>query len=276
MNKNLVTSTIMGLIFLTLLTSVSTFSARASTLNNDWQLTITGLVTNPMNLSLTQLAAMPKTTVEATIYCVDFPNVVVATGRWAGVQLSTLFQQAGVLPSAIKVAFYAADGYATDLDLTAASQANVILAYEKDDLPLTETLRLVVPERWGYKWISQVTSIVLVDYDFKGKWESQGYSDTADIQSGSGRLPPQVQPTIPEASSTQGTKQVEPSRDMPPSNVSIVLPNQNVNESKTENQPQNRQLNSLSWLEPAIAIVVSGVLVSIVMIKHNRRKLKMS
>jgi hypothetical protein len=38
-----------------------------------------------------------------------------------------------------------------------------------------------VPGRWGYKWISQLTEIALVNYDFLGRWESAGYSDEADI-----------------------------------------------------------------------------------------------
>jgi DMSO/TMAO reductase YedYZ molybdopterin-dependent catalytic subunit len=100
-------------------------------------------------------------------------------------------ETAGVSPDAVKVAFYASDGYSTDLPVETARREDVILAYEKDGVPLSEKLRLVVPGKWGYKWISQVTDIELVDYDFKGFWESRGYSDTADIAEG----------TVPEFSS---------------------------------------------------------------------------
>ena len=44
-----------------------------------------------MNLNLDNLAAMPETTVEANIYCVDFPTVVVTGGKWTGVTLRYLF-----------------------------------------------------------------------------------------------------------------------------------------------------------------------------------------
>jgi DMSO/TMAO reductase YedYZ molybdopterin-dependent catalytic subunit len=54
---------------------------------------------------------------------------------------------------------------------------DVIIAYQLNDEPLQEQLRLVVPGRFGYKWISHLTMIELVNYDFKGKWESRGYSD---------------------------------------------------------------------------------------------------
>ena len=58
---------------------------------------------------------------------------------------------------------------------------DIILAYEKDGEPLAENLRLVVPCKWGYKWIRDPIHIELVDYDFLGHYESRGYSDEADI-----------------------------------------------------------------------------------------------
>ncbi|NIR87790.1 molybdopterin-dependent oxidoreductase, partial [Candidatus Bathyarchaeota archaeon] len=86
-----------------------------------------------------------------------------------------------VSPEAVKVAFYAADDFTTDLIVTTAMREDVLLAYERDGEPLPEKLRLVVPGKWGYKWISQLIHIELVNYDFKGSWESRGYSDTAEI-----------------------------------------------------------------------------------------------
>ncbi len=146
------------------------------------QLTVTGLVEHPLNLSLAEITAMPQTTVNAALICVGAPGSVVAEGNWVGVSLGLLLETAGVYPEAVKVAFYASDGFSTDLALDTASREDVIVAYEKDGAPLSETLRLVVPGKWGYKWISQVASIELVDYDFKGFWESHGYSDAADVE----------------------------------------------------------------------------------------------
>lgn len=156
-------------------------TAHAQSNGGEWQLTVTGLVEHPLSLSLTELAAMPQTTVNAALICVGSPGSVVAEGNWVGVNLWLLLETAGVSPDAVKVAFYASDGYSTDLPLETAQRGDVILAYEKDGAPLSEGLRLVVPGKWGYKWISQVVSIELVDYDFKGFWESNGYSDAADI-----------------------------------------------------------------------------------------------
>jgi DMSO/TMAO reductase YedYZ molybdopterin-dependent catalytic subunit len=149
--------------------------------SSDWQLTIEGSVQHPLNLTLNEILAMPKSTVDAVLYCVDSPNVPVVQGNWTGVRLGFLLDKAEVSSGAVKVAFYAEDGFSTDLTVTAAMGENIILAYERDGAPLQEGLRLVVPGRWGYKWISGVNHIALLDFDFKGFWESRGYSDEAQI-----------------------------------------------------------------------------------------------
>jgi DMSO/TMAO reductase YedYZ molybdopterin-dependent catalytic subunit len=156
-------------------------TARAESSGADWQITVTGLVEHPLNLSLTAITTLPQTPVNAALICVGSSGSVSEEGNWVGVNLWFLLETAGVSPGAVKVAFYASDGYSTDLPLETAKREDVILAYEKDGAPLNEKVRLVVPGKWGYKWISKVTRIELVDYDFKGTWESGGYPDAADI-----------------------------------------------------------------------------------------------
>ncbi len=41
-------------------------------------------------------------------------------------------------------------------------------------------LRLVVPERLGYKWIKWITTIEVISGEYEGYWESRGYSNEAD------------------------------------------------------------------------------------------------
>jgi DMSO/TMAO reductase YedYZ molybdopterin-dependent catalytic subunit len=133
----------------------------------DWQLTVTGLVETPLTLNWTEIKAMPTSTVDAAIICVDFPGTIVTEGEWTGVKLRTVLEASEPSDDAIKVAFYADDGYSTDLTVEAAMCDDVIIAYEKDSSTL-DSLRLVVPDKWGYKWISQLTRIELVDYNFLG------------------------------------------------------------------------------------------------------------
>ncbi len=151
--------------------------------STSFQITITGQVVTRLNLSLADLQSMPSTSETATIYCVESPELVVTQGNWTGVRLAYLLLESGISPAATKVVFRASDGYSTDLALQRALQDDVVLAYEKDGAPLPEIVRLVVPGNWGYKWISKITTIELVNYDYLGKWESAGYPDDAIIGS---------------------------------------------------------------------------------------------
>jgi hypothetical protein len=144
-------------------------------------LVVDGLVQSPLSLTFDDLLAMPTSTVYSKLYCVGAPSTPLAEGNWTGVRLGLVLEEAGVSPEAVKVAFYADDGFSTDLPLTTAMRNDIILAYERDGEPLTEDVRLVVPCKWGYKWIEGPTHIELVDYDFLGRYESLGYSDEADI-----------------------------------------------------------------------------------------------
>jgi DMSO/TMAO reductase YedYZ molybdopterin-dependent catalytic subunit len=155
--------------------------AESATAGHQSSLLLDGLVRSPLDLTLDDLSAMPKTTEYVELYCVDYPTVPVEKGDWTGVRLGLLLEQAGVSTRAVKVAFYDDYGYSTDLTITTAMREDVILAYERDGVPLDGRLRLVLPGKWGYKWVSGVTHIELVDYDFTGVWESRGYSDEADI-----------------------------------------------------------------------------------------------
>ena len=166
-----------------------------------WQLTITGLIDNSFNLTWNEFLALPKTTVVATLICVDYPNNPMATGNWTGVQLRTLIEEASPKATAFKVGFFASDGYSTDLAIEDVMQENIIIAYENNGA-YTHDVRLVVPGRWGYKWISMITRIEVLDYNYLGFWESQGYSDVATITSGN---VPQPSPDVNVSPSSQPT-----------------------------------------------------------------------
>jgi len=153
---------------------------------------VTGLVDHELTLTLEDLLSRADTSVEAELICVSGQSF--GTHNWTGVKLKDLLGEASVRSNAVKVAFHAADGYSTDLAISDASRDDVIVAVFKDGEPLEEGTRLVVPGKWGYKWISGIVGIELVDFDFKGTWESAGYSDDAAIRAsqpnhGQGKLP---------------------------------------------------------------------------------------
>jgi len=154
----------------------------------NWTLAVDGLVDRPLNLSVSDLLSMPSTAVNSPLYCVGGgTGYPVENGTWEGVRLKLILEKAGVQPNAIKVAFYAPDGFSTDLTIQDAQREDVIVAYKKDGEFLKDEsgnpdFRLVVPGKWGYKWIRSLNHIELVDYDFKGFYEGRGYSDEANIE----------------------------------------------------------------------------------------------
>lgn len=140
--------------------------------DSEWSLLVDGLVNRPLNLTFSELVAMPRSTVDAELWCVTPggfpPPFLVASGNWTGVRLGLILEKAELSRQAVIVEFYAEDGYSTNISVATAMKRNVILAYEKDGKPLPETLRLVFPEAPGYMWISMITHIKLVKPDFKG------------------------------------------------------------------------------------------------------------
>jgi DMSO/TMAO reductase YedYZ molybdopterin-dependent catalytic subunit len=63
---------------------------------------------------------------------------------------------------------------------------NILLAFKMNNLTLPPErgwpFQLIAESKWGYKWIKWVTEIELSDnMDYKGFWESRGYSNNADL-----------------------------------------------------------------------------------------------
>jgi hypothetical protein len=125
-------------------------------------LIIDGGVANPISLTVTDLQAMPQTTVYSDLLC---GGLLVTTGDWQGVQLSYLLQQASADPHATSLDFHASDGYTVTLDLPQTSAPNVIIAYQLNDQSLSEVYRLVLPGQNGAQWISMITEITVSGSD---------------------------------------------------------------------------------------------------------------
>jgi len=243
-------------------------NAKADT-ETEWQLTVTGLVENPLNLNWTEIVVMPKTTVNATLFCVDFPNTVVAQGNWTGIKLQTLLEEAKPSADAIKIGFHAADGYSTDLTVETAMRNDVILAYEKDGMPLND-LRLVVPGKWGYKWISQLTSIELVNYNFLGFWESQGYSDTANI---TGEQGPATSQELPKGGIPPYTPTTPPSTTPTPSPSTPPTTTPALTDQPTPNPQSSKGLSiPIEAIYAIVAAAATVVLVVGLMFVRKRTK----
>lgn len=147
-----------------------------------WVLRVDGLVENPLNFTYENITSFPRISEIETLKCVDGPT---GTANWTGVRLKGILEMADLKENATEVVFYGADGYSSSLTIEDASDSDVILAYEMngETLPIDQgyPLRVVAPGKYGYKWVKWITHIEIINYDYKGYWESRGWDDEADI-----------------------------------------------------------------------------------------------
>jgi len=147
-----------------------------------WELTVDGFVVNNLSFSYDNFTALDNRTVTATLKCVEGPF---GRAEWQGVPLVDILDMANVTPGAKEVIFHAADGYTSSLTLEDAREEDVLLAYTMNGEVLPRDhgypLRLVAPDKLGYKWVKWIVRIEVVDYDHKGYWESRGWNDDAEL-----------------------------------------------------------------------------------------------
>ncbi len=127
---------------------------------------ITGQVSNPMNITLTQLQTYTPTTLQVTLTSSSQPSGNGAF-NYTGVLLSTLLQKAEVSANATSVYIQASDGYGTTLSMQDAMSQKTIIAYQKDGEALTPLksggegpFRLIVgTDQYAQRWVMGVVSI---------------------------------------------------------------------------------------------------------------------
>jgi DMSO/TMAO reductase YedYZ molybdopterin-dependent catalytic subunit len=137
---------------------VSDATNDAAAYDSEWRLLVDGAVYQPLNLTLSEVAAMPRTTVNANLYCY---SSLVTAGNWVGVRLGLILEEAELHNGTKSITFIASDGYAISLDMPTAMREDVILAYELNGQPLLEVLRLVLPWANGDQWIAMITQITV-------------------------------------------------------------------------------------------------------------------
>ena len=80
-----------------------------------WHVGVSGLVANPLSLTLAELQARPRREVDFTLECSGNHGFPVVTGlignaRWAGTPLAPVLEEAHLRKDAIEVVFYGIDG----------------------------------------------------------------------------------------------------------------------------------------------------------------------
>ncbi|MEV8022237.1 sulfite oxidase [Streptomyces sp. NPDC086554] len=165
-----------------------------------WRLSVGGQVRTPMELSLTELRALPAVTHRVTMECagngrarlsprpVSQPWLVEAVGTadWTGVPLRTVLAQAGAEDGAVEAVFTGADhgverGVEQDYrrSLRLPVDADVLLAYAMNGGPLPPQhgypLRLVVPGWYGMAHVKWLRAVELTDTPFTGFQQAVAY-----------------------------------------------------------------------------------------------------
>jgi DMSO/TMAO reductase YedYZ molybdopterin-dependent catalytic subunit len=145
------------------------YAAHAATNFVDWRLTIDGLVARPLSLSMADIRSAPRRSQITRHDCVEGWSAI---GKWTGVPLKLLLDQASVRDSARFTIFHCADDYGPmryyeSIDLIDAFHPQTILAWALNDalLPVANgaPLRLRVERMLGYKHAKYVERIELVE-----------------------------------------------------------------------------------------------------------------
>jgi DMSO/TMAO reductase YedYZ molybdopterin-dependent catalytic subunit len=152
--------------------------------NQSYRLKITGLVDEARELTYEEVITQyPLYEKVVTLYCVEGWDVTIL---WEGVLLKDLVPEGTVDPQARTIIFSAYDGYSTSLPLDYLLENDILLAYKMNGVVLPPErgfpFQLVAESKLGYKWIKWVTHLeVSEDEDYRGFWESRGYSNDATV-----------------------------------------------------------------------------------------------
>ena len=210
-----------------------------------------------------QLLEMPKTVVNADLYC---DGALATYGNWGGVLVSYLLTLAQVTPEVNSIHLEAADGYKVAIPIDLAMEPQIILAYEKDDQPLVEGLRLIVPGANGAAWIALIASITM---------STSGADYPPAVTAGIPKVPESMleQNNAISESSSQQQEPVQPSPITPTPSIQATSP-ANItqpNQPTTEPQLSNESL-SLKAVFLYLAILASFSLTITACLVYRRKR----
>ena len=156
-----------------------------------WSLTVKGLVSNPIKITYDEIKAMPPVEQFATLECVSnkIGGNLISTAFWKGVKLKDILDKAKIKPGAKYIAFRCFDGYDVGIPLKNGLMEGSMLAYDMNLAPLTAKhgfpLRAIVPGLYGMMNPKWITEIEVVDTIYEGYWQRNGWTNQADVHTGS-------------------------------------------------------------------------------------------
>jgi DMSO/TMAO reductase YedYZ molybdopterin-dependent catalytic subunit len=174
-----------------------------------WSFMLGGMVDVPLPLSYTDLLALPPIELECAILHAgrSLNGPMMHQACWQGAPVAAVLNDVSIQPGARFAQLYAANGYATSIELQALNRA--VLAYQMNGEVLSAEhgypVRLIVPGLYGYKMPRQIQRIVLADQPLVGAWEKRGWSLDGQVQVTSAIDSPLHHQTIADTIMLRGT-----------------------------------------------------------------------
>ena len=155
-----------------------------------YRLPITGLVEEPLELSLQQLREEFEPVEQiVTLACISnrVGGSLISTTRWTGARLSEVLDRAKPLANAGFIRIDAADNFFEWVSLEQIrSDSRVILCYDWDGQPLLPKhgfpLRIYLPDIFGMKQPKWITSFEVVEEWGEGYWVRRGWDEVARMR----------------------------------------------------------------------------------------------
>ena len=148
-----------------------------------WRLRVFGLVEKEIELDWEQFSQLPQSAVEVPFHCVTQWSKLENT--WEGLLFTDLANMVSPKPEARFVMAHCYGNYTTNLPLDVLMDGASMLAHKHDGKPLSADhggpLRLVVPQRYGWKSAKWLRAIEFMAEDKPGFWEVRGYHNNGDF-----------------------------------------------------------------------------------------------
>ena len=155
-----------------------------------WRLPVTGLVDNPLMLSLDELRDnFPARNQYVTLSCISgrVGTTLISTTQWTGVSVQDVLAKARVRPEALYLHIRSGDGFyeTVSLDLINADK-RIMFCYGWDGnlLPVDHgfPLRIWIPDRFGMKQPKWITSVEVTDKYTPGYWVERSWDEVAKVK----------------------------------------------------------------------------------------------
>lgn len=155
---------------------------------NDWRLELSGLVENPMTLTLDAIRDRPSISQYITLSCISnrVGGDLISASKWTGLRLKDLLDEAGLRSGARELYIESVDGFYESVNMEDMMDERTFLVYAMNDAPLPVEhgfpLRIYIPNHYGMKQPKWITRMEVIDHEGAGYWVDRGWSEEAIVE----------------------------------------------------------------------------------------------